>query len=56
MGMIDTNNAAKLLGVAPKTLRRWCREGKGPRHFRTAGNYLRFHPFDLESFVVQRSR
>jgi len=36
-GRVDRKNAAKALGLQPKTLAEWKRLGKGPRSFRVGG-------------------
>jgi excisionase family DNA binding protein len=42
--------AARYLNVSLSTMRRWRREGQGPRHFRV-GDILRYHISDLDRFV-----
>jgi len=39
--MINIKEASKLIGVSPKTLRRWEKEGK-ITSFRTLGNHRRY--------------
>ena len=47
---VDQETAARLIGVSPSTLRRWTREGRGPRIVRISG-VPRYRPDDLRSFV-----
>jgi hypothetical protein len=53
-GLIDEARASLLLGLNPKTLRRWRWAGKGPP-FCKIGGAVRYDPKDLDAFV-QSSR
>jgi hypothetical protein len=45
-GMVSANDAARLVGVAEKTLRNWRTNGMGPNYFRRAGR-IRYRLEDL---------
>jgi excisionase family DNA binding protein len=42
---------AKMIGVEPTTLWRWCEAGKGPRHIRTPGGTRLFRPEDVDKWL-----
>jgi len=49
-GRMDRNNAAKALGLQPKTLAEWKRIGKGPRSFMVGGRcFYRWE--DVQAFA-----
>jgi predicted site-specific integrase-resolvase len=48
--LIDEQEAAKILGLSVKTLRRWRWAGRGPT-FRMIGGAVRYHPMDLDNFI-----
>lgn len=48
---LDTNQTAKILGIHPVTLRRYCQEGK--IGFYTIGNSRRFTQADIEQFLAK---
>lgn len=52
--MYSIKDAAKAIGVHPKTIYRWEKAGKFTSH-RTLGNQRRFSPYDLESLVNLKS-
>lgn len=56
LGLLDRDDAARLLGVSVKTLRRFVREGllRPVRYSRTAR--LRFREADLRQFIEDRTR
>jgi excisionase family DNA binding protein len=47
--VLTPGDAARLLGVHPKTLERWSREGKIPVAGRTLGGHRRYNREDLLS-------
>ncbi|HEX2256323.1 MAG TPA: helix-turn-helix domain-containing protein [Afifellaceae bacterium] len=47
--------AAHILGLSAKTLRRWRWAGKGP-HFVKVGGAVRYDPADLTSFIEASRR
>ncbi len=52
--LIPTTAAAQRLGIHPKTLMRWVRDGLVTA-VRTPGGRLRFRPEDLDTFVASRT-
>jgi predicted site-specific integrase-resolvase len=48
--VVDQATAARMLGVSVSTLRRWGREGKGPRVIRLS-RLVRYRPSDLRRFL-----
>ncbi|MHA1652052.1 MAG: MerR family transcriptional regulator [Candidatus Helarchaeota archaeon] len=48
---ITISEAARLLGVCPKTLRRWDRAGLFKPAFRTAGQYRRYDLIHIKAFT-----
>lgn len=49
---MNETDAANLLGLQQKTLRRWRWAGKGPA-FHRLGGAVRYHPDDLQKFLDQ---
>lgn len=49
--VVDQQAAAELLGISVSTLRRWRRDGKGPRAIRIS-RLIRYRPRDLTRFVA----
>ncbi len=49
------HEAARILGLSVKTLRRWRWAGKGPR-FLKIGGAVRYDPADLEAFMREARR
>jgi hypothetical protein len=47
---LDTKSAAKYLGCHPDTLRRWRREGCGPR-CNKRGKFIRYHVDELDNWI-----
>jgi len=43
--------AAKMLGVAEKTLRNWRSQGIGPRYFRISRKMIRYSELDIKRFM-----
>jgi len=50
--LIDQNEVASIIGVAPKTLERWRWQGVGPR-FLKIGRLARYHYSDVVEYVNQ---
>ena len=53
--LLDENEAATLLGLSVRTLRRWRWARKGPTYFKIGGA-VRYAPADLESFKAAGRR
>lgn len=49
---MTTVEAARLLGYSPAALRKWRREGRGPRYLRT-GRSIRYLPADLRAWQAR---
>lgn len=43
---------AERIGIHSSTLRRWCEEGKGPRHIKTPGGTYIFRSEDVEKWLA----
>lgn len=50
--VVNQQTAAQMLGINTSTLRRWDREGKGPRVIRLS-RLVRYRPEDLHRFLTQ---
>lgn len=48
--MVNTNTASKMLGVSPKTLRRWCSDGF-ISYYITVGGQRRFSVREIQEFL-----
>jgi predicted site-specific integrase-resolvase len=48
--VVDQQTAAKMLGISASTLRRWHREGTGPKVIKIS-RLLRYRPEDLRRFL-----
>ncbi|HEY8535206.1 MAG TPA: helix-turn-helix domain-containing protein [Vicinamibacterales bacterium] len=56
--LIDEDEAAELLGLAPRTLQTWRHRGEGPPYVRISSRCIRYRVADLEAWaagLVQRS-
>ena len=56
--MISTAEAARLLGLAPYTLRRWRHEGKGPRFVKLARSQqaaVIYFEDEVQAFLAART-
>ena len=53
--LVNETEAARILGLSVKTLRRWRWAGKPPR-FLKLGGAVRYDPADLEAFIEQSRR
>lgn len=54
-GLIDTDNAARRLGLKPATLAQWRWRGCGPP-FRKLGGAVRYSLDDLDDFIDTQLR
>ena len=52
---LKTAEAARLLGLSPRTLERWRATGAGPS-YRKLGRAVRYQISDLKSFAATRTR
>ena len=53
--LINEHEAARILGLSVKTLRRWRWAGRGVA-YRKIGGCVRYHPDDLAAFVEAARR
>jgi len=53
--LVDAKAAASMLGVSPRTLEHWRREGTGPRFVAISPRCVRYRTTDLAAFVNDRS-
>ena len=53
--MVNETEAARILGLSVKTLRRWRWAGKPP-HFHKLGSAVRYDPDVLDDFVMASRR
>ncbi len=49
-GLVNEHEAARLLGLSVKTLRRWRWAGKGP-NFVKIGSAVRYEPAELQALI-----
>jgi len=54
MRYLTTNEAARLLRVAPQTLRLWRYQGTGPLYFKPCANRVLYAEADLDTFMQGR--
>jgi hypothetical protein len=57
--LLKDTEVARILGVAPATLRSWRCRNTGPRYVkygRSKGSAVRYHRNDLEAFIAQCRR
>lgn len=52
---LSTKEAARFLGIHPDTLRRWRREGIGPRYSRI-GRLIRYHVDTLDEWLRSKEQ
>lgn len=48
---VDPQTAASMLDVSVSTLRRWRREGRGPKAVKVSQRLVRYRPEDLRRFL-----
>ncbi len=53
ISLLDSREAARLLGVSPGTLANWRSRGKGPA-FIKLGHLAKYWPRDLEVYIQSR--
>lgn len=53
--LITSREAARILRVSMTTIKRWRREGIGPRHTKIAGA-IRYRREDIDSYVAENLR
>ncbi len=51
--LITAEETAANIGVNPKTLQRWAREGRGPRRVRIGGRCY-YHKANIETWLVDQ--
>lgn len=54
--ILDTPDAADLLGVSPRTLEDWRWRGIGPPFYKLGRRIVRYRATDLETFAFQSKR
>ncbi len=54
-GRVDTANAARYLGVSPKTLAMWRTDGSGPKFVKRIGRVY-YYLGDLDGWLNERGR
>jgi excisionase family DNA binding protein len=50
--LLDETTAAEVLGVSPRTLGDWRRQGIGPRFVRMGRRLIRYARADVDAFVA----
>jgi len=50
--ILDTNDAAALIGVSPRTLEDWRWRGVGPPFYKLGARMVRYKADDLMNFVL----
>jgi len=55
---VKVQEAARILGVAPNTVRKWGAKGKIPEYRHPSNGYLLYRPNELEMFLreIEKSR
>lgn len=51
MELVKDKSAAEYLGVTTATLRRWRKEGVGPKWFNLGNRLIRYRTDDLKTFL-----
>ena len=54
--LLDTRQAASVLGLQPGTLETWRWRGDGPPHVRLSARAVRYRRADLDVFIQQQTR
>lgn len=54
--LLDTKQAAEVLGMKPSALENWRWTGKGPRFVKLSARAIRYRREDLEEFIADRLR
>jgi excisionase family DNA binding protein len=53
--LMRATDAAQAIGVDASTLRRWCRQGKGPQHIKVGRGHYLFTPEAVKAWLVSFS-
>lgn len=53
-GLLDTRQAAELLGLSPRCLEDWRLRGTGPRFIRLSAKCVKYRPRELARFIAER--
>lgn len=53
--LLTPHDLARYLGVTPRTLRNWERDGTGPRRIMLAPTTPRYHPRDVQAWLQSRA-
>jgi len=54
-GLIDEREAAKLLGIAPITLKLWRLADRAPRHIKLGTRTIRYRREDVQAWISDRA-
>ena len=54
--MLDTNDAAEVLGISPRTLEDYRWRGSGPPFYKLGRRLVRYRLDDLKAFAFQSKR
>lgn len=54
VGLLDTRQAAELLGLRPAALAAWRQRGDGPPYIRISSRCVRYDPGDLTEWLDER--
>ena len=52
--LLDSHQAAKMVGISRSSFIRWTREGHAPAGIKLGPRAIRWHVADLEEFIEQR--
>jgi predicted site-specific integrase-resolvase len=55
-GLLNPREAARVLGVSPRTLEAWRALGKGPTYFRVSRRVIRYSHATIKRFLEERER
>jgi predicted DNA-binding transcriptional regulator AlpA len=53
--LLDSEEVAEILGIAPGSLQNWRVRGIGPRHVKV-GQFVRYRPEEVEQWLESRSK
>lgn len=54
--LVDTETAAEMLGLAPRTLEKWRWQGGGPPFIRVSSRCVRYATKDLDRWIEDERR
>ena len=54
--LLDERDAARALGLTPRTLQAWRNRGGGPAYVRISSRCIRYRLIDLEAWAAERVR